>query len=205
MSVSNGEYIKAAFEATLPDGTIAQNVFNFRAAFTSDQANSAVLSAIESYVEDIYDAMGSYITSTIVENLGAVNKMTWDTANNIWATGTLVGYIQPSLTLSGAGDLLPNQIAPVLVANTTRPKSRGRKFLMGVTEGLTQGTDLVSAALTALGVALAHYIADETISAGNDLIVGVLRDGVNQFLDFTDGEANSLVGTQRRRKPNVGI
>lgn len=205
MSVSNGEYIKAVFEVDLPDGTIGQNVFNFRCSFTSDQANSAVLSAIEGYVEDIYNSLSTYIRSTLTVNLGAVNKMTWDAVNSLWETGTLVGYIAPAPTFGGSGDMLPNQVAPVMVANTTRPKSRGRKFLLGLVEAATAESDLVSAALTALGTALAHYIADETISAGNDLIVGVLREGVNQFLDFTDGEANSLVGTQRRRKPNVGV
>lgn len=204
MGVSNGEFLKAVCQFTLGDGTIAQNVFWFKAAFVADQLNSAVLSAIEGYVEDIYNAISTYLSNTFSIDLGYVNKMVWDTGLGSWVVGTLVGSINPTITHTNTDNPFPNQIAPVLVANTTRPKSRGRKFLMGCVETMADASDLVTAAVTAMGTALNHYLADENISTNNDLVVGVLREGANQFLEFTDGQANSIVGTQRRRKPGVG-
>lgn len=204
MGVSNGEYLKAFVEFELADGTLAQNVFWFKAAFLADQVNSAVLAAIEQYVEDIYNGIATYLSSGFAVNLGYVNKMTWDTTLAKWVTGTLVGSILPTITHTNTDDTFPNQIAPVLVANTTRPGSFGRKFLMGCVESMADGSELVTAAVTAMGTALNHYIADETVTASNDLVVGVLREGVQAFLEFTDGQVNSIVGTQRRRKPGVG-
>jgi hypothetical protein len=130
--------------------------------------------------------------------------MYWESGLGKWVTGTLVGSILPTFTHTSTTDPFPNQIAPVLVANTTRPGSFGRKFLMGCVEEMADGSELEAAAITAMGNALNHYIADENISTNNDLVVGVIRKGVNDFREFTDGQVNSIVGTQRRRKPGVG-
>jgi hypothetical protein len=204
MAVSDGDFLKAVVQFTLDDGTIAQNVFWFKAAFVADQVNSAVLSAIEGYVEDIYNAVSAYLSNTFNIDLSYVHKMTFNPTLAKWVTGTLVGSILPTITHTNTDDPFPNQIAATLVANTTRPGSFGRKFLMGCVETMADGSELVSAAVTAMGNALNHYIADETVSGSDQLVVGVLREGVEQFLEFTDGQVNSIVGTQRRRKPGVG-
>jgi hypothetical protein len=204
MPVNDGEYVEGRVEFELADGTIAQNVFHFVADFLSEESNSAVTNAVIGYIEDIYGAIATYLSDGFTVNLSKVSKITWDSDVQKWVTELLLGTGLPTITHTNTDDPFPNQIAPVLVANTNRPKTRGRKFLMGCVETMAQGGDLVTAAVTAMTNALNHYIADETVSGSNNLDPGVLREGVEEFRHFTNGEVNSIVGTQRRRKPGVG-
>lgn len=204
MPVNDGEYLKGVCEFELEDGTIAQNVFYFVANFVSEETNTSVVNAIESYVEDIYGAISTYLSDGFTINAGPIHKVTWDSDTSKWVISALLGNILPTITHTNTNDPFPNQIAPVLVGNTLRPKTRGRKFLMGTVEEMADGSHLEAAAITAMGNALNHYLADEVVSGSNQLSPGVLREGVESFKEFSDGSVNSVVGTQRRRKPGVG-
>lgn len=204
MSVANAEVVKAAAEFVLPDGTITQLIIHFLADFVADQANADVIHSIEDYVEDILTAVASYLKSTITTNPMEVSAVVWDAVQGIWEVSRSIG--QGSITWPGTstGQLLPNQVAPVLLANTGRPKTRGRKFIPGFVEDSTEASTLNSGAMTALGTALNHYIADEMISVGNELIVGVPSTVTGDFESFGAGDVNDIIGSQRRRKPGVG-
>lgn len=204
MAIPDGTYVEAVAELELPDGTIVQNVYNFVTDFLTDQSGSSVVAACIAYIEDIFTAVAAYLQDGFTINITPVHSVEWDAETAKWVTKALIGTDLPSFTHTNTDDPHPNQIAAVLVGNTSRPKSRGRKFLPGFVETASDGSDLVTAAVTAMGVALAHYIADETVSGDNVLSPGVLREGVETFLPFTDGVVNSVVGTQRRRKPGVG-
>jgi hypothetical protein len=204
MAVTDGEVIKAVAEFVLSDGTIGQNVFHFIANFLTDETNTAVRDACIDYIEDIYNSVSTYLSDGFTVNPSTVHRVAWNETEDEWETETLLGIATPSITHTNTDDEFPNQISPVLVANTTRPKSRGRKFLMGFVETAAVAGDLVGAAITALTTALNHYLADETVTGSNVLSPGVPRAGVNTFLEFADGAVNSVVGTMRTRKPGVG-
>jgi len=204
MAVSNGDVLKVFLELVLSDGTIAQNVYHFEADFDDDQSDSVVSTAVQGYLEDIMDAVSTYLSADFTINPSWLHKVAWDPVGTKWITTYLIDIFTPSFTHTNTDDEFPNQIAPVMTANTYSPGSRGRKFLAGWVETAANTGDLVSGALTALGTALNHYIADESIDANNQLIVGVPRATTSNFLSFSDGVANSIVGTQRRRKPGVG-
>jgi len=204
MAISNGDVLKCFLELVLGDGTIAQNVFHFQADFTDDQSDSAVSAAVESYIEDIYGAVSTYLSDDFTINPSWLTHVTWSPANLRWEASRLVDIFTPSFTHTNTDNPFPNQIAPVLTANTYLPGTRGRKFLMGFVDTSANGSTLVGGALTALGNALNHYIADETVSSGNDLLVGVARAAAGTFQLFTDGVAGDILGTMRTRKPGVG-
>jgi len=204
MSITNGDVLKVFIEFVLSDGTIAQNVFHFIADFAADHGDSTVGAAVETYLEDIYNALSTYLSSGFTINPSYLHKLAWNATLSKWEVDALVDIFTPTITHAAGGDELPNQIAAVLTANTLRPKSKGRKFLMGLVETASQSSDLVAGMITAMGVALAHYLADETVVDTDVLSPGVPREGVNSFLEFADGQVNSIVGTQRRRKPGVG-
>lgn len=204
MTISNGDVLKCFLELVLNDGTIAQNVFHFQADFTNDQTDSAVSAAVQSYIEDIYGELAAYLEDDFTINPSWLQRVSWDATGSKWAVDYLVDIFTPSFTHAQTTDPFPNQIAPVLTANTYLPGTRGRKFLMGFVEAAANGSELLTAAVTACTAALNHYIADETISSGNDLLVGVPRSEYGTFQLFTDGVANSIVGTMRTRKPGVG-
>lgn len=204
MAISNLDVLKVFLELVLADGTIAQNVFHFRAAFDDDQSDAAVSTAVENYIEEIYGALATYLADDFTINPSYLHRVVWDPVGAKWAIDYLVDVFTPSFTHTNTDDPFPNQIAPVLTANTYLPGSRGRKFIMGFVETAALAGDLVAGAVTALGTALNHYLADETVSGTNLLQVGVPRQDSNVFLTFADGVVNSVVGTQRRRKPGVG-
>lgn len=204
MAVSDGQVLKAAVEMVLADGTIAQNVFHFICNFVTDQDASDILDAIEQYVEDIYQSIQGYLDNSLTMNPMLVDKIEWNATEQIWEVVGFLGSRTPSITVTSTDDPLPNQMAGVLVANTLRPKSRGRKFFPGLVETAATHGDLIAAALTAFTTALNHYLADETVTSGNVLSPGVPREAAGTFLEFTVGVVNSILGTQRRRKPGVG-
>lgn len=204
MSVTNGDVLKCFLELVLEDGSIVQNVYHFIADFAADHGDSTVGAAVESYIEDIMGALATYLDDGFTINPSYLHKVAFNPTLSKWEVTALVDVFTPSFTHSAAGDALPNQIAAVLTANTLRPKSKGRKFIPGLAESASQGSDLVAGMITAMGTALNHYLADETVVDTDVLSPGVPREGVDSFLEFADGVVNSVVGTQRRRKPGVG-
>lgn len=204
MSFTNGDVLKLVLEFVLSDGTIAQNVFHFLCNFTGTPTNGEVRAACEQYLEDIYNAVSTYLSQDFTINPGQVDKVAWDATEGRWEVVANYGTVTPTITHTNTDDPFPNQIAPVMVANTGRPKSKGRKFLMGFVETAADGGDLVSGAMTALGNALSAYVADETVAGTDVLSPAVVRQGVNSILEFGDGTVSSIVGTQRRRKPGEG-
>jgi len=206
MTTETNQILHAVAGILMPDNVVAQMVFHFLTDFTANQDDNTVCSAIEGYIEDILSAVNGQVASAVTTILDYVHEVEWNAVSGVWETKRLVGTVEPSESFSGASELLPWQNAAVLTANTLRPKTRGRKFIPAFTEGMSDGdSEWTSTALAGLATALAAYIADETISAGNDLIVGVPSTVDGQFYPFTDGEVVDIVGSQRRRKPGVGI
>lgn len=204
MAVSTDTVLRAVAEFVLADGTLAQMVFHFLSEFVANQSDSTVTASIVSYIEDILTDVATYIDNGVTTNPMETSEVEWDAVNSKWEVTRVLP--QDTITWPGtaAGDILPNQIAPVLLASTYRPKTRGRKFIPAFAEAATQGSTLVAGALTALGNAVNDYIADETISANNDLIVGVPSNVTGEFHEFANGDVTDIVGSQRRRKPGVG-
>ena len=204
MTVLNDTVLRAVAELVFPDNNIAQMVFWFLSDFVANQSDNDVANAIEQYIDDFLTPVDDWIKSTMTIAQTEVNEMEWNATEEVWEVSRFVGLIEPAVTFTETGELLPYQSCPVLVGNTSRPKSRGRKSIPGFTEISQSATQLVPSALTSLASALAVYLADETISAGNELIVGVASTVTGTFLPFSDGVIDSTLGTQRRRKPGVG-
>lgn len=204
MTVANGDILKAVAQFVLDDGSIIQNIYHFVAQFLATQTGTAVIGAVKTYIEDMYADIDAYVPSSTSVDPFTLHIITWDAGESKWVVDELVGVDTPTVVFTGATDPFPNQVSAVVVGNTARPKSRGRKFFPPFLETSADGSDLVSAVVTALGTALSHYIADQAIDVDNRLSPGVPRTAANEFLEFTDGIVNSIVGSQRRRKPGVG-
>lgn len=204
MTVSNGDVLKVFLELVLADGTMAQNVFHLRSDFADDQNDGDVSTAVEGYLEAIYGELNGYLTTDFTINPSWLHKTAWDPVGAEWAVTFLIDIFTPSFAHADTADPFPNQIAPVIVGNTYEPRSRGRKFLMGFVEDSALAGNLVAAAVVEMAAATVEYISQVVISSGNVLTPGVVDEDANLFRPFRDGAANSIVGTQRRRKPGVG-
>jgi len=92
-----------------------------------------------------------------------------------------------------------------LLAQTALPKSRGSKYVPGISEGSITDGDFSSGALVLLLALTALYILPLPTAVGATLQTGILSRGAQLFVEFlVEGSTTDVVAYQRRRKPNVG-
>lgn len=204
MPAIDGDVIKAVAEFVLPDGVIGQNVFWFQADLTAQANNPALEDAVKNYLDDFYAYLDDYMCDDVYVNPCEISRMEYDTLTYKWVVAAQIGFVTPTLSLTNSDDPAPNVVAPSVIGKTNRPKSRGRKQLLGFVETAFLDNDVLTGVLTALGNAAAVYITDTTVSTLGSLVPGVVRRGIDEFWKFIEGEANSIVGTMRTRKPGVG-
>ena len=204
MAVQNGDILQAVVEMVLSDGTIAQNVYTYEAQFATQQDNASVLTSVGAAVSAMYQRVDELISENATFNPLILSKMIYNAQEQAWEVVEKIGEILLTVTPTATDDEFPNQIAPTITANTGRPRSRGRKFIPGFTENTATGSDLDSYALSLLADFAADYVNQIIVGAGDNLIPGIIRTAVEEFWAFTIATVNSIVGTQRRRKPGVG-
>lgn len=203
MTVSNGDILKVTTEWTLPSGTITQNIYHLRAQLAAPQADLTVVNAVETWIEDVYAELAAATRSTVVANLCSVDKVAWDGTK--WEVTDNVGTFTPSFTPTAITDIIADQISPFIIYQTARPKTKGKKFHFGFTENDFNGSFYTTTLVNALVAAAAEVLAGILIGPLNDLVPGVPRSTVNIFYDFLAAVVTNVTGTQRRRRPGVGI
>jgi hypothetical protein len=205
MTVQDNDVLRAVMEVALEDGSIAQNVYTFFADLAASQSDLTVLNAIETYMEDAYSNMSSYLPNTMTQRVCWVDEIEWNATTGLWEVTRKVGYFTPTIGFNDANEPLPNQSAPIAVFPTFRPKTRGRKFVFPFAEDAQDATFLVAAALGALADYAADVLADIVIGPLNELLPGVASTVTETFQNFDTAIVTNVLGTQRRRKPTVGI
>lgn len=203
MTVTNNDILKLVVEGVLPDGSIAQNVFYLLAELAAPQADQTVLNALETWVEAAY----TELIGTIVDDV-TFNDITCDIIEWVvdgWETSYHVGTEDVDLTPTSTDDWLPNQVSAFATFNTERPKSKGRKFTFGFSELSMSGSYLSAGTVTAMVDFAAEILTTITLAPFNTLTPGIVRTAVELFLPFTSAVVTNVCGTQRRRRPGVGI
>lgn len=204
MAVNDTDILKVVVSLLLADNTIAQMVYHFLADFAAQQTNADVLDAVEVKVEDIYTELADEVSDAVTLDSMEVDVVEWDETEQEFLTTQTIGERSPSVTFTEVTEALPNQMAATMGAYTTYPKVRGRKAFPGFAENAADVGTLTTAAATALSGALAEYLGDITISAGNTLSPGVASKSTEAFRAFGSGWINTILGSQRSRKPGVG-
>lgn len=103
-----------------------------------------------------------------------------------------------------AGQNILNAASMVLIGKAEGVRHVGRKFLGGLPESLTEGNILSAATAVDAAATLLCYISPVNGLSGGQLMPGVV-DKNDGFWPFVGGVVSSLLGTMRRRKPQVGI
>lgn len=108
----------------------------------------------------------------------------------------------------GAGEALPLMTSAVVHCRTSRPKTRGRKFLPAFVESQSgNGGQLTSAAKTLVLAAAAAMLQQLAITPGTAVFLpGVISKygTVAYFLNFLSAVVTDYLCTQRRRRVGVG-
>lgn len=204
MTVQPDDVLKVTFEVELHDGTIAQNVHYFHAILIAPMTDAQALIGIELWVEDAYNQLSGSLPASMTQRLCTVQTIDWNAGESKWEVTGLIGYFTPTISFVNASDELPNQSSAFATFNTTRPKSRGRKFAMPFGEDTQDGTYLTAAALSDM-TDWADEILDNVVFGALEYFVpGIPREAVDVWLDFVGAVVTNVLGSQRRRRPGVG-
>lgn len=203
MTVTDGDILKAVVTIDLPLDVKAQNVFYYKAEFGVDYSNSQVLSAIVTAVEDFYDQVeGSIVTAVALSDV-IVSKWVWDAVDG-WITGAAVGQSALTDIFASAGEMLPHAVAAIISGATADPKVNSRKSIAGFDEAAQEDSEVSAGSLVELALAATSWITNQIISGSDQLAPGVPGAG-GVWQDLLSASVSSILGSQRRRKPGVGI
>ena len=204
MPLDDGEILKAVVPIEMDDGTVTNQVFHWIANVTSEVNNGSLLTLVGQFLDALYTYIDDLIADSCVFLPYYLTRITWDDVAGAWQMAEYIGEVSSNVTPADVNEALPNQMAATVRATTPRPRSYGRKFIPGFTEGHQDGGILSGTATTALANFVADYIDDIDLGAVGALSPGVPRTNEEVFLDFITGVVNDVMGTQRKRKPGVG-
>jgi hypothetical protein len=200
---ATGTIFKAAVTIDMPRVQLAQNVFYFHVSNPASEMISAaeVVTAIADWCDDFYTWLQPLVATDVTVDFVDVDNIAW--VVDKWETIGNLGTGVISNTGESISDMLPHACAPVITAKTMAPKSRGRKFIAGVTENNVDDSIPTGDLLTDLLGAAVVWLTDISLGTSFDLEPCITCiDGVMRLLVST--VISTVVGSMRRRKPGVG-
>jgi len=204
MAVEQGTVLKAVLSIDMPDTQVAQNVFYWELNGTNPIDEQDIMDTIVDGLELLFDELDLRVVEGVHLDNVKVNEMDWNAGESRWDTGRFVGEEAIVDTFAGPGDMFPHAVAAVITAFTEDVKRRGRKFFAGFDEDVATGSTWSGATVTALVAAGVRWLVDLVIAGGDHLVPGI-PSNLGTWLPFISVLISSIAGSQRRRKPGLGI
>jgi len=203
MTVQQGTILKAVSTMNLPLATKAQNVWYWKLVGVNTISDADALLTIEAGIEDFFTEVALSTLDTVTLEDVVVHEWEYD-AELGWHTGRYVGVNELDVTFGGEVDMLPHAAAAVITAYTEDVKKRSRKSIAGQTEGAQTASEWSAPVLTSLVLAAVQWLANLVILGSDQLEPGLPgKDG--DWWPFIAALVSSIVGSQRQRKPGIGI
>lgn len=200
MTVQVGDILRVALEYSLPNSSQALNVFTYIVdEFTGENADC--VADFQEFFEDTWGPAWDNIGSGSADIIG----FAIDVLNTNGTVGENVGAASLAIPGTVGNEISASAVSAYLLAQTDIPKTRGSKYVPGLTEahvadGVINGTGL--ALITDL---LLMYLDPLVPTSGNKYLPGVLARTLAQFVPFNaSGSLTNVPAYQRRRKSNVG-
>lgn len=192
---------KVVWHGQLPNNEIqTRSIFN--ATIEDDTSDGDAVDALEDWSQTMWEAVKNVVDDQfsipIIEYFKLHPSTTdeWDLVESRDYGSTLSGN-------SGSVDTLPTATQGVVTVRTTRSRSRGRKFIPGITESYNVEGAPNSGALDALTDFAAVYIS-EFISGGVTL-VPIIYSILHGALSIAGATIKQQWGVLRKREAGVGI
>lgn len=204
MAVPDGAILRAVSSMLLPQSVIAQNVFN--AVF----ADTGISNSDADVITDLIFWINSLCFGSVVADIDSAANPTeiavyiYDPLDDDWDE---VGSDAWTVVFTGAGDMFPHGVAPIVRAKTMDPDVQGRKFLPGFVETTAADGALTAPALADLANFGTGWITPFVGAATGGDFVPVVWSVAQKVAKIMNGVyiLNGQMGYQRRRKPGVGI
>lgn len=195
-----GDVYRVANHFTMPEQVDAYNIFGLKQT-AGTCTDVELVAAIGPWVEAAYAWLLSYIHSTVELQDTRISKMVW--SGTEWIVQSILGTIFPTATFTGAGDMLPHAVSPYITFETAAPKRKGKVKLTGFTEFQQADSILTGAASTAMASFASSLRTVLTPGSGQLYYAILCDDGTARTT--TAALVRGIVGSQRQRKPGVGI
>lgn len=195
-----GDLIRLVVTYDMPEEQKAQNVFAMRAS-AGECTDAQLLTAAATFISSLYATVQGIIHNNVDLNDCKIVKVVWGGAE--WITDRVIGNFIPTFTASDGTDMLPHEVTGQMTFPTSVPKRKGKLHLAGLTEAQQADSILVAGA----GTAMANFATTMRagFTAGTATLTYTVLGILGQNNTSTGWSIPGLVGSQRRRKPGVGI
>lgn len=204
MTVLDGDILRVSVNFELGGGVQYQNIWHYIRDGTDPFSDQAHVDAIEGRMEAIYNTIDDLVPNDVSAQLSFVDRVEFNEIVDEWRVVENIGTFTMTFTSTDATDPLPYQSAPFVVFKTQRPRTVGKKFLFPFGEAQQEATVLVGGAVTAMVAFGVQALVSQTVGGDVTLTAGVVRTGIQTFLNFLVAVVNDVIGSQRRRRPGVG-
>lgn len=200
MTITTNDVLRIALHFVAPEQVDAYNIIGLKCV-SGTCTETQLQGAVAAWLSTAYVFMQGNIHDQVDLAEGRIAKMTW--SGTEWITSAIIGTVLPNFTATNADDMLPHAVAPYVTFDTEAPTRKGKIKLLGFGEDQQADSILSGAAATAIAN-FANAIRT-SISAGSaSLVYAILGDdGVAR--ETTAATVRGIVGSQRQRKPGVGI
>lgn len=200
MTVSADEKFRAVISFDMPESQVAQIVLGLLCV-SGTCTDAQLLTAAATWIQTAFDYLDGIVHDQVAITDCVISEVAWNVT--YWEVQRLVGTCFPTFVPTNADEMLPHACSAVVTMPTIKPKKRGRINVPGLAEDQQSDSLLISGAATALanfGNAIKTAFAPGSAS----MLYSVL--GKAGTVNGADSVAvNGVVGSQRRRKPGVGI
>lgn len=203
MTVTQGTYLKGVVTWALPQLVVAQNVFYWQLKGLSPVADAFLVAAVQTGLEAMFDNLGADWSNDAALESFILNEWEYDGEDG-WHTGRYVGEDTLTDNFESSTDMLPHAVAATITANTANVKTRSRKSLPGVIDSGANDSILQAPTIAAVVAWTVDWISDMFVDTNEHLEPGVPGlEGI--WYPLLLGFLSGVVGSQRRRKPGIGI
>jgi len=191
-----GDILQVVFNAVLPDGEQAKNVFYVRMDDLGGVTQVTALGQIRDYIDDIYDALGNNVSDTFLAGIMDIYRR--NTATDQWDRE---GGRASNYASTNPGEPCSNQQTGVVYALTDNSRVTSRKSFASLVSAELETNTWSVTAQNALAAAATNWI-----NPPNDqdiiLTAGCFSKKLLTFVPFNGvGEARALEGSMDTRKP----
>lgn len=200
MTISSGETFRAVVTLDMPESQIAQIVLGLLCE-SGSCTDAQLLTAAATWLQSAFDRLDTIVHDQVDIQDCVISEVAWSVT--YWEVQRLIGTCFPTFAPTNTGEMLPHACSAVITMPTVKPKKRGRINIPGLAEDQQSDSLLVVGAATAL----ANFGNDikTAFAPGSASMLYVIL-GQGGTVNGADSVAvNGIIGSQRRRKPGVGI
>lgn len=207
MPLNDGEVCKVVKTILMPSLVLGQNVYYWRLddPVPDNPSDAQIISALDTKLTDMCNQVDQLMSNEYSFGSFSAERVTWDGSK--WETTSNLGEAVLNILGTLVADAMPHGVAAVVAAQTTRPQTRARKFLAGLTDTNAEDSTWSGAVMTALALYALAWIGSQAVVGSAELVPVVLgQSGPSAGIIYPliSAAASSIAGYQRRRKPGVG-